>query len=541
MTTEERRSTGWLDRARHRLAPRAARTRIIGWVLLMVLLALAIVTLVTWQLLVRATNERMDVALGAEVEEFRRILEGDVDPRSGEPFGSVADVLQTMITYNLARPNEKFLGYVDGEYRYQSRIEAPVLLSEDAAFTELVASVTGTTSGRHPSGAGEVRYLAVPVTLEGDPSRGVAVVAYFADQERQAADDTAKLMLGVGGVTLLIAAAGAWVVAGRVLAPVRAVATTAQGITETDLSGRIPVDDRPADELTDLAVAVNAMLDRVEGGVAAQRRFLDDAGHELRTPITIVRGHLDVLDPADPDDVRQTVALVDDELERMNRMVSELLLLARAEQPAFVRPQPVDVAELTTEVFGKVRQLGSRVWQLGGTARADLLLDPQRLTQALVALADNAVRYTRDGDRIVVGSRLTAGQLLVWVDDDGPGIAEADQARVFERFARGTSGARRSDGAGLGLSIVQAIAAAHGGRVELHSRPGEGATFTLVLPARPAPPRAGWTDTAVDDAGPDVVPAADTVDDSLATPPLAVGPGASAAGTSAAPTEGGPR
>jgi signal transduction histidine kinase len=546
VTTEQRTPTGWRDRARRRLAPRAARTRIIGWVLLMVLMALALVTLVTWQLLVRATNERMDVALGAEVEEFRRILEGNVDPRNGQPFGSVADVLQTMITYNLARPNEKFLGYVDGEYRYQSRIEAPVLLSEDAAFTEMVASVTETTSGRYASGAGEVRYLAVPVTLEGDPSRGVAVVAYFADQERQAADDTATLMLGVGAITMLVAAAGAWVVAGRVLAPVRAVASTAQGITETDLSGRIPVDDRPADELTELAAAVNAMLDRVESGVAAQRRFLDDAGHELRTPITIVRGHLEVLDPADPDDVRQSLAIVDDELERMNRMVSELLLLARAEQPAFVRPQPVDVAELTAEVFGKVRQLGNRDWQLGATARADLLLDPQRLTQAVVALADNAVRYTAPGDRITLGSRLSAGQLLVWVDDAGPGIAEADQARVFERFARGSSGARRSDGAGLGLSIVQAIAAAHGGRVELHSRPGDGATFTLVLPARPAPPRGTGTDAFhLDDGdpetGPDVVPTTDTVDDSLATPPLAVGPRASASGSTAAPTEGGTR
>ncbi|PRY50578.1 signal transduction histidine kinase [Geodermatophilus tzadiensis] len=532
--TTERQPAGWRARARRRLAPRAARTRIIGWVLLMVLMALAVVTLVTWQLLVRATNERMDVALTAEVGEFRRIIEGNVDPRSGEPFRSVADVLQTMITYNLARPNEKFLGYVDGGYRFQSRIEAPVLLSEDTAFTRLVASVEQTTSGRYASGAGEVRYLAVPVSLEGDPSRGVAVVAYFADQERQAADDTATLMLGVGAVTLLLAAAGAWVVAGRVLAPVRAVAHTAQGITETDLSGRIPVDGRPPDELTDLAVAVNAMLDRVETGVAAQRRFLDDAGHELRTPITIVRGHLDVLDPADPDDVRQTVALVDDELERMNRMVSELLLLARAEQPEFVRPQPVDVAELTAEVFGKVQRLGDRDWQLGALARADLLLDPQRLTQAVVALADNAARYTAPGDRIVLGSRLTGGQLLVWVDDTGPGIAEADQARVFERFARGGSGARRSDGAGLGLSIVQAIAAAHGGRVELHSRPGDGATFTLVLPARPAPPRDAGTDP---DAVPTSDPAAGTGDDPLATPP----PAGAGAEVPAAPTEGGTR
>ncbi|MGY1916305.1 ATP-binding protein [Blastococcus sp. SYSU DS0973] len=533
MTTEEPTSPGWRQDARRRLAPRAARTRIIGWVLLLVLLALALVTLVTWRLLVRATDQRMDVALEAEVTEFSQIVASGIDPETGAPFASVADVLQTAITYNLARPNEKFLGYVDGEYRFQSRIEAPVLLSEDAAFTELVGSVTETTAGRYDSGAGEVRYLAVPVALEGDPAHGVAVVAYFADQERQAADDTAQLMLGVGAVTVLLAAAGAWVVAGRVLAPVRAVAATAQGITETDLSGRIPVEDRPADELGDLAVAVNAMLDRVETGVAAQRRFLDDAGHELRTPITIVRGHLDVLDPSDPGDVRQTVALVDDELERMNRMVSELLLLARAEQSQFVRAQAVDVAELTAEVFGKVRQLGDRDWQLGAVARADLLLDPQRLTQAVVALADNAVQHTAVGDRIVLGSRLSGDELLVWVDDTGPGVPPEDQARIFDRFARGSSGARRSDGAGLGLSIVRAIAAGHGGRVELHSRPGEGATFTLVLPARPAPPRGPHPA----DAHPGDLRAAttSTVDDALATPPMGTTPAA------AAPTEGGPR
>ncbi|MGY1724218.1 sensor histidine kinase [Blastococcus sp. SYSU DS0533] len=527
MNDEEQATTGWREVARHRLAPRAARTRIIGWVLLLVLIALALVTLATWRLLIRATDERMDVALDAEVVEFSQIVASGIDPETGEPFASVADVLQTVITYNLARPNEKFLGYVDGRYRFQSRIEAPVLLSEDRRFTALVGDVTETTAGRYASGAGEVRYLAVPVALEGDPARGVVVVAYFADQERQAADETARLMLGVGAVTVLLAAAGAWVVAGRVLAPVRAVAATAQGITETDLTGRIPVEGRPADELTDLAVAVNAMLDRVEGGVAAQRRFLDDAGHELRTPITIVRGHLEVLDPADPEDVRQTVALVDDELERMNRMVSELLLLARAEQPEFVRLQPVDVAEVTADVFGKVRRLGDRDWQLGAVARADLLLDPQRLTQAVVALADNAVQHTGAGDRIVLGSRLSGDRLLVWVDDTGPGIPPADQERVFDRFARGSTAARRSDGAGLGLAIVRAIAAGHGGSVELHSRPGEGATFTLVLPARPAPAR---------DAGPADLPAGPdgTVDDAADTPLLG-------AGAPSAPTEGGPR
>jgi two-component system, OmpR family, sensor kinase len=474
-----------------RWSPRAARTRIIGWVLLMVLLALALVTFVTWRLLIRTIDERMDTALRAEVEEFTQIASADVDPETGRPFSSVADVLQTVITYNLARPNEKFLGYVDGEYRFQSRIEAPILLSEDAGFAALVGSVTETRAGSYASAAGEVRYLAVPVVLAGDPSRGVTVVAYFADQERESADESAQLMLAVGAGTMLLAAAGAWVVAGRVLQPVRDVAATAQGITETDLSGRIPVDGRPGDELTELAVTVNAMLDRVERGVAAQRQFLDDAGHELRTPITIVRGHLDVLDPADPADIRDTVALVDDELDRMNRLVSDLLLLARAEQPEFVRPQPVDVAALTADVFGKVRRLAEREWVLETAADADVPLDPQRLTQAVVALADNAARYTAPGDRIALGSQVSGGELRFWIADSGPGVAEEDRERIFERFARGAAGARRSDGAGLGLSIVQAIVAAHGGRVLLDSRPGSGATFTLVLPAGARQPEEG--------------------------------------------------
>ncbi|MGY1603921.1 HAMP domain-containing sensor histidine kinase [Geodermatophilus sp. SYSU D00815] len=473
------------DRVRRR--PRSARTRIVGWLLLMVLGTLAVVTLVTWRLLIRETDERMDRALESEVFEFRQILGSDLDPSTGRPFESVADVLETLITYNLARPNEKFLGYVDGAYRFQSRIEAPVLLSEDARFTALVGDVTTSRAGSYASGAGEVRYLAVPVTLDGDPSRAVAVVAYFADQEREAAHHTARLMLGVGGLTVVAAAAGAWVVAGRILRPVRDVAATASAITETDLSRRIPDERRSADELGHLVASVNAMLDRVEAGVAGQRRFLDDAGHELRTPLTIVRGHLEVLDADDPGDVRATVALVGDELDRMGRLVSDLLLLARAEQPEFVRPQPVDVAALTTEAFGKVRRLGDRAWALETAARVDALLDPQRVTQALVALADNALRYTRHGARIALGSQLAGGELRFWVADAGPGVAEADRERIFDRFARGAAGAARADGSGLGLAIVRAIATAHGGRVLLDSPPGGGATFSLVLPARPAP------------------------------------------------------
>ncbi len=468
-----------------RVLPSTARTRIIGWVLLLVLAALGVVTFVTWRLLVSATDVRMDEALRFEVREFAELTSPGVNPRTGEPFGSVEEIIREAIAYNLARPNEKFLGYVDGRYRTQSRQEpgTPEVLARDASFAQRVASVTEPLEGRyqHPE-VGEVRYLAIPVTLSGDPARGVIVAAYLGDAERANANDAARLMLLVGSVTMLGAAGATWLLAGRILRPLRDVVDTARTITDTDLSMRIPSRGN-SDELDRLVMTINGMLDRIEAGVAVQRRFIDDAGHELRTPITIVRGHLEVLDPTDPADVKSTVALVDDELVRMNRMVSDLLLLARSEHPSFLQPELVDVGALTEDAFVKLAPLGDRNFALETVARVAAVLDPQRITQALVALADNASRFTEQGDRIGVGSQLSGGWLRFWVADSGPGVSEADRARIFERFARGGSAGHRSEGAGLGLSIVRAIAVAHGGEVLLDSVPGGGATFTVIIPA----------------------------------------------------------
>lgn len=469
-----------------RVLPSAARTRIIGWTLLLVMAALGVVTLVTWLLLISSINARMDEALRIEVEEFTELTAPGVNPRTGEPFSGIDEVIREAIAYNIARPNEKFLGYVDGAYRTQSRQEpgTPEILAGDAAFEALVATVDTPTEGRyqHPD-LGEVRYLAIPVALGGDPSRGVIVAAYLGDAERSEAADAARLMLLVGSVTLLGAAGASWLLAGRILRPIRDVVDTARTISDSDLSQRIPSrggGDR--DELAALVDTLNGMLDRVEGGVAAQRRFIDDAGHELRTPITIVRGHLDVVDAADPADVRSTIALVDDELIRMNRMVSDLLLLAHSEQPTFLRPQLVDVGELTTEAFEKLERLADRRFTLQATASTVALLDAQRITQALIALADNACRFTQPDGWIAVGSSASDGWVRFWVSDSGPGIGPEDRARIFDRFARGDQLGHHSDGAGLGLSIVQAIAVAHGGQVLLDSVRGRGTTFTVVVP-----------------------------------------------------------
>jgi signal transduction histidine kinase len=347
-----------------------------------------------------------------------------------------------------------------------------------------------------------VRYVGVPVTLEGHPGHGVVVAAYFVDQERAVADKASRLMAGAGAGAALLAALAAWAVAGRILRPVREVAATARAITETDLSARIPTlpPKGPRDEIGQVVEAVNAMLDRVEAGIRAQRRFVDDASHELRTPITIIRGHLDVVDLNDGADVRSTLALVDDELSRMNRIVSDLLVLAKADQPEFVRLELTDVRSLLIETLAKAEGLANREWSLSQPAmvtmgaavpRSEAMLDAQRVAQALLVLADNAARHTDMGDSITFGATAlstASGEFLrLWVSDSGVGVPVADRSRIFERFARG-SASRRSEGAGLGLAIASAIAAAHGGKVEitdgigarLPSRPG--ATFTLVIP-----------------------------------------------------------
>lgn len=469
-----------------RILPSAARTRIIAWVLLLVMAALGIVTLATWLLLKSSINARMDEALRVEVEEFGELSAPGVNPRTGEPFASIDEVIHEAIAYNIARPNEKFLGYVDGVYRTQSRQEpgATEVLAQDEVFGRRVATVTEPTAGlyEHPS-AGEVRYLAIPVSLDGDDSRGVIVAAYLGDAEREAADNAARMLLLVGSVTMVGAAAGAWLLAGRVLHPLRDVVATAHTITDTDMSQRIPMRrGGERDEINELVATLNGMLDRIEAGIAVQRRFIDDVGHELRTPITIVRGHLEVLDPTDAEDIAATVALVDDELTRMNRMVSDLLVLAHSEQPSFLQPEHTDVAVLTEDAFIKVSRLAERNFVLETTADVTAVLDPQRITQALVALADNATRFTAPGARIGVGSQLSGGWLRFWVSDSGPGVSPADQARIFDRFARG-NGRHSGDGAGLGLSIVRAIAVAHGGDVLLDSVQGRGATFSITIPA----------------------------------------------------------
>jgi signal transduction histidine kinase len=169
----------------------------------------------------------------------------------------------------------------------------------------------------------------------------------------------------------------------------------------------------------------------------------------------------------------------------MNRIVSDLLVLAKAKQPDFLDLETVDVRGLTADLHAKAKALGPRTWSLHQVGKGRIVADRQRLTQAMMQLAQNATTHTVDGDEIEIGSSVAGGRAKLWVRDSGRGIPLEDQQRIFRRFARSGDGRRGSLGAGLGLAIVRAIAEAHHGTVDVKSSPGEGAIFTLEIPVDP--------------------------------------------------------
>jgi signal transduction histidine kinase len=208
-----------------------------------------------------------------------------------------------------------------------------------------------------------------------------------------------------------------------------------------------------------------------------QERFLHDASHELRTPVTIARGHLELLPPSPEADI----AL--DELERIDRIVDRLLLLAQAEQPSFLVARALELEPFLEDVFMRWSEVAPRAWHLGPLARGSLTADPHALRTALDALLENAVTYTKPHDLIELRSRSEGTGVVIEVADQGCGIQQEALNRIFQRFGRADDARSRAHGGvGLGLAIVDTIAKAHGGRCTVETR-DTGATFALRLPA----------------------------------------------------------
>jgi signal transduction histidine kinase len=435
----------------------------------------------------RLVSARVTEALEQEVAEFRTLADDGIDPESGLPFTSVERLLRVALQRNVPDRNETYLTILDGAPLEVDGGDRPIRLEEESGVLEAAAEVTAASSvviRDVATSAGPVRLAIVPLGAEGDDTTGAYVMAYALNQERDDLLRLARTYLLASVLSLLVVAVVGWLVAGRLLRPLRSLREATQRINETDLSERIPV--RGTDDVSDLTRTYNSMLDRLESALDTQRRFLDDAGHELRTPLTIVRGNVELLDPSDAADVEQTRELLLDEIDRMSRMVEDLILLSKARRPDFLVLDVIDVASFTEDLLAKVRALGERQWTSTAVGEGQFVGDAQRLTQALVELAHNAVKFSPVGSRISLGSAWDGDEVRLWVTDEGAGIDADEIDHVFERFGRASSG-RGVDGSGLGLSIVSAIARAHGGRVEVDTTAGEGSTFVVVVPTRRSP------------------------------------------------------
>jgi signal transduction histidine kinase len=226
---------------------------------------------------------------------------------------------------------------------------------------------------------------------------------------------------------------------------------------------------------------VEMHADQLESLLERQERFLHDASHELRTPVTIARGQLEVLRRLDGSSAPEIdVAL--DELGRMERIVERLLLLARADQPDFLEQREIDVERFVEDVFMRWSEVAPRRWRLGVLVQGTLRVDPEQLRIALDALLENAVKYSEPRDEIELSSRGAGLEIVIEVRDEGAGVPQEALSRIFERFARADAARTRAQGGvGLGLAIVDTIVKAHGGRASVR-RLGRGSVFALHLP-----------------------------------------------------------
>ncbi|MBK5228286.1 MAG: HAMP domain-containing histidine kinase [Actinobacteria bacterium] len=454
------------------------RLRLLASFVLLLALATAASVVAVRVILVHRIDREIDSDLVQVARELHQLSTGN-DPETGRPFdGRVRRIFEVFLEGNIPARHEAQISYVGGKPFLRSRDILPYRLDRDPALTERWGSLTDSERGRVDTPGGPVDFLAVPVRSEGE-TKGVFVTAIFRDLAEEEIAPAIFGAAGVGAVVLLIGSLLAWRIADRILHPVARVSAAARGISESDLRRRIPVEAQ--DEIGDLTQTFNEMLDRLEHAFSAQRRFIDDAGHELRTPITIIQGQLELLGD-DPEERRKTLDIVMDELDRMSRFVSDLLVLVRSERPDFLNLETVDVATLTDELYAKATALGDREWTVDAVGKGRIVADRQRVTQAMMQLAQNAVQYSGEDGAIAIGSELEDGEVRFWVRDTGPGIPPGEQEQIFERFSRGHDGRMRSDGAGLGLSIVKAIAEAHHGRVGVESRPGAGTRFVIALP-----------------------------------------------------------
>ncbi len=334
-----------------------------------------------------------------------------------------------------------------------------------------------------------VRVLSVPLVSPRGPA-GVLQVGLTLSLLDATQRTLSTVLIVLALLAMALAGLAGWLVTGQALSPLAAATLVATRITRADdLSRRIPLLGSESGEVAQLITAFNQTLSRMEGLFTSQRRFIADVSHELRTPLTVIKGEISLMRRIGQVD-EESLSSVEAEVDRLTRLVGDLLLLAQAESGRLpMNMKPVDLDTVLLEVFQQMRTLAGDKLKLhiGEIDQVEVPGDRDRLKQVLVNLVGNAIQYTPAGGKVTLSLQKSDGQARLLVSDTGPGIPAQDLAHIFERFYRGERSRKRTPGAqssgfGLGLSIAYWIVHNHGGSIEVNSREGQGTTFCVRLP-----------------------------------------------------------
>ena len=472
------------------LSSASLRTRLLVGVLLLSALGFLVSDLVAQNAMQKFLVEQVDdqllsVADGALMRVDRAgIQDDDDDGRTKSAAPAPLRSVPSSVSITLLDPFGNYVGGVGGDLNAQK--------------------ITDYVLGTLPARAAE--YGNKPFTLEvpGSDFRVLARVlpsamgSVFVAQSLSGVDETSKrlrlIFVFIGLIALLLIALASRIVIKIGLRPLADVEDVAEKIADGDLSARLP-DAKPDTEVGRLVSSLNAMLSRIEESFAARaesesklRRFVADASHELRTPLTAIRGFAELHRQGAVKGEAATSELVgriENESVRMGALVEDLLMLARLDQSRELVSEPVNLNEVVTESVESARAAGpEHPISIDLPDEAFVLGDAGKIYQVVANLLANARIHTPVGTPISVSVKSDDAGTTISIKDSGPGLSEADQARIFERFYRADPSRNRSneEGSGLGLSIVDAVMQAHGGKVGVTSKLGEGATFTVFFP-----------------------------------------------------------
>jgi signal transduction histidine kinase len=441
---------------------------VLGWYVLLLAVALAITSFLIFQVATLYQEDAAEEKLREEVFDFEAALSARAEGRT------IEEAVRAYLVHWPPEDQEALVVRLAGG--------TPAAAGPVSAEPALVVALERTT-GRHylslETRAGVARVLVVPLVVDGRQV-GAAAAVHLTEEDREALLRALVILLAIAVVALVIASLIAWISVGRILRPLKDMLSVADAISrEGDLSRKIPESGR-RDEIGVLGATFNRMLARLEAAFGRERRFISEASHELRTPITICRGHLEVLGPEpEPDQVRAANEVVIDELARVGRMIEDMTTLARVDDPAFMRPREIALDDFLEDVGVKAEPLlNGRLTVRPPQPGRTLLGDPHRLTQALLNLLNNAAVHGHGDGPVELRVVAERGCWRFEVADEAGGLSPSQEENVFRPFHRG----RGSAGRGLGLAIVHGIAEAHRGSSGVVNRPGEGATFWIRVP-----------------------------------------------------------